>query len=479
MATEKNHEPQQIESEQAEQDGLGRGRTVVLIALLVVGAALSGLLQFDHHGISSAGGAVDQLCGEGAESGCEQVAQSPYSSLGGVSLAALGSLFYAGLILLACLSLPASKEIQRAAAVLLLYLTALALGVDIVLLGLQTFVIGAYCKLCLATYGINGAALILLLPATAAIPEASAVWRRPAGRTTLTAWGLGCLAALASVGAAEYVLGADAGRRESAIVGALSADSFEEPEPAPAPQAADTEAVNPAAPASGGDAARLQQQLSQARGEADRLRGILNDHEKYQQYRLQRQAEEFEQAPRQQLDLAGVPSKGSIDSPLHLVEYSDFLCPYCRAFAAAVGKYQQQLKGKLVVFFKNYPLERECNPSLRRNVHPGACNLALGAICAQKGDRFWAYHDKAFQRPPKNASVDDVVAIGVAVGLEAPEFRSCIGSASAREELGRQVAEAKKVGVKSTPTVFLNNKKLPNVNVLLKAVESESKRLGI
>ena len=482
MATQENHEPQQIESEQADQgdeQGVSRGRILVLVALLVVGAGVSGVLQFDHHGISSAGAAVDQLCGEGAESGCEQVAQSPYSSIGGVSLAALGSLFYAALILLACLSLPASEDVQRAAAVLLLYLAALAVGVDIVLLGLQAFVIGAYCKLCIATYGINGAALILLMPAKDAIPAASAVWRGAAGRVTLTAWGVGCLAALGSVGTAEYVLGAEAVRRESAIVGALSGDSFAETEPAPAPQAADTEAVNPVAPASGGGAARLQQQLSEARGEADRLRGILNDQKKYQEYRLQQQAEEFEQAPRQQLDLAGVPSKGSIDAPLHLVEYSDFLCPYCRSFAAAVGKYQAEMKGKLVVFYKNYPLDQACNPGLQRTVHPGACNLALGAICAQKSERFWAYHDKVFQRPPKNASVDDVVAVGVAIGLEAPEFRSCIRSASAREELARQVGEAKKVGVKSTPTAFLNNKKLPNVNVLLKAVESESKRLGI
>ena len=357
---------------------------------------------------------------------------------------------------------------------------------DIVLLGLQAFVIEAYCKLCIATYGINGAALILLMPAKDAIPEASAVWRGAAGRVTLTAWGVGCLAALGSVGTAEYVLGAEAVRRESAIVGALSGDSFEEREPDPAARAADAEAdsegdlaVEQSDPASGRDAARLQQQLARARGEAARLRGILDDQKKYQEYRLQQQAGEFEQAPRQQLDLAGVPYKGSIDAPLHLVEYSDFLCPHCRSFAAAVGKYQAQMKGKLVVFYKNYPLDQACNPGLRRTVHPGACNLALGAICAQKSDRFWAYHDKVFRRPPKNASVDDVVAVGLSVGLEAPEFRSCIGSASAQQELARQVTEAKKVGVKSTPSVFLNNKKLPNVNVLLKAVESESKRLGI
>ena len=189
MASQENQEHQQPHSNADDWGGLGQGRTIVLIALFVVGAALSGLLQFDHHGISSAEGAVNQLCGEGAESGCDQVAQSPYASLGGVSLAALGSLFYAALILLACLSLPASKEIQRAAAVLLLYLTALALGVDIVLLGLQAFVIGAYCKLCLATYGVTGAALVLLLEAKEVIPAASAAWRKPAGQATLTGLG--------------------------------------------------------------------------------------------------------------------------------------------------------------------------------------------------------------------------------------------------------------------------------------------------
>ena len=477
MATQENHEPAKMESAQAGRDDVGRDRIMLVIAFLVVGAGLSGLLQFDHHGISSAGAAVDQLCGQGDDSGCDQVAQSPYSRVGGVSLAALGAFFYAAMILLACLSLPASKEVQRSATVLLLYLMALAVGMDIILLGLQAFVIEAYCRLCIATYGINGAALILLMPARDAIPEAPAVWRGTAGRATLTAWGLGCVAALVSVGAVEYVLGADAGRRESAIVGALSADSFEETEPAPA--AAETEAAEATAPASGPDAAGLQQQLARARAETARLRGILDDQEKYQQYRLEKQTEEFEQAPRQQLDLAGVPFKGSIDAPLHLVEYSDFLCSYCRSFAAAVGKYQAQMKGKLVVFYKNYPLDQTCNPGLRRTVHPGACNLALGAICAQESDRFWAYHDKVFQRPPKNASVDDVVAAGVSVGLDAREFRSCVGSPSTQQELARQVTEAKKVGVKSTPSVFLNNKKLPNVNVLLKAVESESKRLGI
>ena len=72
-----------------------------------------------------------------------------------------------------------------------------------------------------------------------------------------------------------------------------------------------------------------------------------------------------------------------------------------------------------------------------------------------------------------------MVAVGLSVGLEVPQFRSCIGSASAQQDLARQITEAKKVGVKSTPSVFLNNKKLANVNVLLKAVESESKRLGL
>src|SRR5437867_2354075 len=73
--------------------GLGESSVRRLVAALViglVGAALSGVLLMQHHGEPSAVSAVNQACGDGQTSGCEEVARSPHSKVAGVPLAALG-----------------------------------------------------------------------------------------------------------------------------------------------------------------------------------------------------------------------------------------------------------------------------------------------------------------------------------------------------------------------------------------------------
>src|SRR6185295_13440724 len=91
------------------------GRVRLLLAALVctVSAATSGLLLLEHHGEPRATAAVSQVCGEGAQSGCETVARSRYSEIRGIPLAALG-LFFAlsmgSLLLLSVLAGPESHD---------------------------------------------------------------------------------------------------------------------------------------------------------------------------------------------------------------------------------------------------------------------------------------------------------------------------------------------------------------------------------
>ena len=110
--------------------GPSRGKIFLLILLFIFGATLSGLLHFKHHGGLPEGGIIDQTCGEDAHNSCVKVLNSPYSSIAGIPLAALGLFFYASLALLMCISLSATKEVQQAAATLILYCTAFALGVN-------------------------------------------------------------------------------------------------------------------------------------------------------------------------------------------------------------------------------------------------------------------------------------------------------------------------------------------------------------
>src|ERR1700737_2286882 len=62
------------------------GRVRLLLAALVcaISAGTSGLLLLEHHGEPRATAAVNQVCGEGAQSGCETVARSRYSEIRGM-----------------------------------------------------------------------------------------------------------------------------------------------------------------------------------------------------------------------------------------------------------------------------------------------------------------------------------------------------------------------------------------------------------
>jgi len=469
--------PENVPSESA--GIITRQRTLLLMLLLVVGGGLSALLILDHHGVSFAQTAVDQVCGEGDDSGCAEVAQSAYSTFGGVSLASIGLFFYSSILLLTCISLPGGWELRPGTAALLLGLLASAVLLDVVWLGVQAFAIGAFCKLCLATYAVNIAGVALLLPAKPHLSSVAESFSAPAGKTTLTAWGLASLMLFVSIGTAEYSLAAKKSQLAGNILGSPAA-----------PPASDSAAVAAETESSAGeadssveldslDSGQLKAQLAEARTEITRLAQALDDPKLYQQYVLEKAAEEFEQAPAQQLDLANLAPKGRASAPITIVEYSDFLCPYCQAFAKAITDYVPESRGRVTVYFKNYPLDQACNPGLRRTVHPGACNLALGAICAQQQGRFWAYHDKVYVAPPKNPSVETVAAIAGGVGADKGAFFVCMGSSETSRELANQIQEAKSAGVSSTPSIFLNGRKLPNANALLQGIELESKRLGL
>jgi len=209
------------------------------------------------------------------------------------------------------------------------------------------------------------------------------------------------------------------------------------------------------------------------------LQATLDDPQKFQAYQEQKAAENFERQPRVELDLEGVPSKGSAEAPIRVVEFSDFLCPFCRNLAGALGRFMPQSQGRVAIFFKNYPLDQACNPVMTRTVHDGACELALGGICAEEQGKFWPYHDRIFAQPPTNPSNEDVVRIGTEAGLEANALRQCLSSPGARAKLDRDIAEGRRLEVNATPTVFVNGKKLEQIGGFLKAIESESKRLGL
>jgi protein-disulfide isomerase/uncharacterized membrane protein len=458
---------------------LGSSATKRIAAALLAclaAAAVSGLLLLQHHGEDRAVATVNQVCGDGQTSGCDEVARSSWSKVGGMPLAALGLVFYLSLSVALLLALLGPADLRDPAAAVVVAALAFGLLVDVGLLAVQAFAVHAFCKLCIATYVLGAGALFALWPAWRAARTTPLLTERADGRLLAAAWAIGALLATAAVVAANTTLSYRAQGRQATLLGA----------PASAPGASSTTlpgpaevAPKPSATAPGGAPPTVGPQDAKYWQErAQKLQETIDDPRKLDAYFAEKAQREYDAATVESIDLASAPMRGPANAPVKVVEYSDFLCPFCRNLAGALVQFIPQAGGRVAVYFKNYPLDAECNPKLKQSTHPGSCSLALGAVCAQRQGKFEAYHDRVFSTELRSPSPADVVRIAGEAGLNGAAVQGCLEDPKTKEVLAAQIAEANRLGVSATPTVYVNGKKLPRMNEFLAVVDKEARKKG-
>ena len=457
-------------------------RIVAALCLCLAGAAVSGVLLGQHHGEPFLVSSVNEACGDGETSGCEDVARSSWSSFAGLPVAAYGLVFYLSLALLLALALFAPPDLREAMAGVVVALLALGLLVDLVLLGVQAFAIHAYCTFCIVTYLLSAAALFALFPARRALRAAGTSAARAEGRLALAGWALGTFAVAGAVLASDATLAVRAAHRQATLLGAPAPAAAAEPAapaatPAPAvpgpgaPAATPPPAATPEAPSGPHDAKYWQDQ-------ARKLQATLDDPRKLDAYFAEKAQREYDAAAPVSIALGGTPDKGPATAPVTVAEYSDFLCPYCRNLGLALSQFVPQAGGRVAVYFKNFPLDKSCNERLPGSTHPGACNLALGAICARYQGKFDAYHDRVLSTDLRNPQAADVVRLAGEAGLNAAAIQGCLDDPKAKADLAAEIAEGNRLGVNSTPTLYINGKKLPRINDFVAVVDKEARKKG-
>ncbi len=434
---------------------MARTRISAALLLCLAGGALSLILLSKHYGVPLLGEAALAACGE--DGGCDIVSQSRYAVFLGLPLAAWGLLLYGSLFaLLAPALYGRTEETADASPSLAFFLVALAVVIDVVLLGLQIFIIKAFCRFCLATYVVNLMTLAALWPFKQASQAINFLFT-PRARGALVAWGVATLSVAAATVAGNAALQGRKAVASSSILGL------------PTLIAAPGRALE----------GSVEEQLTQARAEAKKWKDTLDDEKRLQQYLNQKAKDDFNNSSVAKLDLSRSPSQGAPNGPIVLATYSDFMCPFCRDLASALRNYLPLSGNRIRAHYKHYPLDMSCNVRIGQTVHPGACELALGGICAEESGRFWEYHDKVFAQRWDRATREDVLKIGASVGLEASRLSSCMDSATAKGRLAKDVEEGGRVGVESTPTVFINGRKLQSMGVFLLGIEEERKRLNL
>ncbi len=151
-----------------------------------------------------------------------------------------------------------------------------------------------------------------------------------------------------------------------------------------------------------------------------------------------------------------LPILGNKDAKVTMIEFSDFQCPFCKAYfdntAAQINdKYIKT--GKVKFAYRYFPLT---------TIHPNAEKSAEAAACANDQGQFWAYHNLLFKNQdtwgPKAAAdaANDFINYAGQLGLNTDQFQSCLSNGSDADKINSDVTDATVAQVDATPTFFIN-----------------------
>ena len=104
---------------------------------------------------------------------------------------------------------------------------------------------------------------------------------------------------------------------------------------------------------------------------------------------------------------------------------------------------------------------------------------AEASECANEQGRFWDYHDKLFaEQTGENVgtfSLDNLKRFAADLKLNAQQFNQCLDSGEYRDKVQQEVSEGQRLGVNSTPSLFVNGQLIrqgSDYQVLQTAIEA-------
>lgn len=338
-------------------------------------------------------------CDLGGAVNCTQAYTSQYGSFMGVPVAPLGLLFFVIVFLLLAIGGRASSPMRDAVPSYVFALSTIGLAFVLYLAWASYMVLGVFCVWCAITY-VAVIAIFIISGGAASVPMASLPHRASTDMKTLLSKPLPLLVALLLIVGAGFAIALFP--RESSAV------------PAEAQLAPVTD--------------QERQQLAQW----------------------------WEMQPKVTVP---VPDNGA---KVVVVKFNDYQCPACKTthdiYKPVWAKHAAGGQVRYVV--KHYPLEAECNPHANLN-HYASCEAAAGVIMARAKGTAARLENWLFEHlGPPLLTGDQVKEATKTIG-GIPDFDARY--ARALEEVKADIGLGQLLGVNSTPTFFINGRRLPQL----------------
>ena len=377
--------------------GKTAARLVLLCALVGLGASVAA--AYVHYRLL-ADPVYVSVCDVSATVSCTQVYMSRYSTLGGVPVALFGATWFlvAGLLTVAALRGP--EEVRTSVPGYLFGLSTLALAAVLYFGYVSFFLLDAVCLLCVTTYAaVIGMFLVSGAATTVPMTSVPGLAVRDLRRLASSPLAL-ALVVLAAVGAGTSMA---LFPREAALA------------------------------ASGGDGAAAPAPSAEEATEFERW---------------------LRAQPRVPLD---IPAEGAA---VVVVKFNDFQCPACgqsyQAYTSVFAKYEAEHPGAVRLVLKDFPLDSKCNSTMTQTVHPAACEAAVAVRLAAEHGRGAAMEDWLYANQP--SMTPETVREQAAVVGQVTDFDARYEATL--DEVKRDIALARQLGINATPTFFINGVKV-------------------
>jgi len=352
---------------------------------------------------------------------CQHAYLSRYGSFYGVPTALFGAIWFGAVLVLAFLALAAPVQVRESVPLYLFVASTVGLSVVLYMAYAAFFVLKAVCVLCLATYAaVIG--LFIVSGLSRSMPPMLTLPRRVVSDVR-------ALVVRPLILSVVLVF----------LAGAVSAVAF-------FPSEASLRAV----------------QAQQAARPA-------TDQERSEFVRY------WESLPRITIP---VPSDGA---KVVIVKFTDLQCPACsQAFfddRPILSKYQSQYPGAVKFVAKDYPLQPECNPNVLRPIHTASCDAAVAVRLAKAHSKGEALEEYFYGHQAMMSPVMVREAARTIGGVEVfdQEYARTLDGIKA------DVGLARLLGIRSTPTFFVNGVKLEGITpqTLDLAIAYELRKAGI
>ncbi len=138
---------------------------------------------------------------------------------------------------------------------------------------------------------------------------------------------------------------------------------------------------------------------------------------------------------------------GAANPKITIVEFGDFACHHTKNSFPKIREIGTKYKNSVKIIFRDMPLQEN------------SLDLSLAARCAGEQGLFWMMYDKLFQNQGVSGT-DNLIEMANEIGADTHRFASCLKDKKYIAQIRKDFSDGEDLGVKGTPTWFVNGVKV-------------------